>query len=125
MAAEVQKDESRAKTRPRREKLPNMVKRREIDTTPIWKLDCFDRSLAALVMILNELQEIGLLFVSLMEFADFSISSGRATTEMFSTFAGFESYIFCERVKAGIASAREEGKPHGRPKTAAIKLVSS
>lgn len=28
-----------------------------------------------------------------------------------------------ERVKAGIANAREKGKPHGRPQTAALKIA--
>ena len=40
---------------------------------------------------------------------------------MLSTFAEFERDIIRERVKAGIASAREKGKPHGRPQTAQKK----
>ena len=40
---------------------------------------------------------------------------------MLSTFAEFERDIIRERVKAGVANAREKGKPHGRPPTAAIK----
>jgi putative DNA-invertase from lambdoid prophage Rac len=42
---------------------------------------------------------------------------------MLSTFAEFERDIIRERVKAGIANARENGKAHGRPKTAALKVV--
>jgi putative DNA-invertase from lambdoid prophage Rac len=33
-------------------------------------------------------------------------------------FAKFERDILRDRVKAGIAQARKDGKPHGRPKTA-------
>jgi DNA invertase Pin-like site-specific DNA recombinase len=40
---------------------------------------------------------------------------------MLSTFAEFERDIIRERVKAGIASAREKGKAHGRPQTASLK----
>jgi len=40
---------------------------------------------------------------------------------MLSTFAEFERDIIRERVKAGIASAREKGNRHGRPQTAAKK----
>ncbi len=40
---------------------------------------------------------------------------------MLSTFAEFERDIIRERVKAGIANAREKGKAHGRPQTAAKK----
>jgi DNA invertase Pin-like site-specific DNA recombinase len=40
---------------------------------------------------------------------------------MLSTFAEFERDIIRERVIAGIANARANGKPHGRPRTAALK----
>lgn len=40
---------------------------------------------------------------------------------MLSTFAEFERDIIRERVKAGIANARANGKRHGRPRTAALK----
>ena len=53
---------------------------------------------------------------------DFSTPSGRAMAGMLSTFAEFERDMIRERVKAGIANARENGKPHGRPKTASNKL---
>ena len=61
------------------------------------------------------------MFVSLTESLDFSTPSGRAMAGMLSTFAEFERDIIRERVKAGIANAREKGKPHGRPPTAAKK----
>lgn len=40
---------------------------------------------------------------------------------LLSVFAEFERDIIRERVKAGIAQARAEGKRHGRPRTAATK----
>ena len=40
---------------------------------------------------------------------------------MLAVFAEFEREMLRERVKAGIAHARAKGKPHGRPKTAALK----
>jgi DNA invertase Pin-like site-specific DNA recombinase len=67
----------------------------------------------------NELREIGALLMSLTEFSDFSTLSGRAMAGMLSTFAEFERDIMRERVKAGIVIAREKGKSHGRPQTAA------
>jgi DNA invertase Pin-like site-specific DNA recombinase len=119
LTAEVEEVGSGAKTRPKREELLKMAKRREIDAILVWKLDRFGRSLADLVTTLNELREIGVIFVSLTESLDFSTPSGRAMAGMLSTFAEFERDIIRERVKAGIASAREKGKRHGRPQTAA------
>jgi DNA invertase Pin-like site-specific DNA recombinase len=65
LVAEVEEVGSGAKTRPKREELVRMAKRREIDAILVWKLDRFGRSLADLVMTLNELREIGVVFVSL------------------------------------------------------------
>ena len=121
LTVEVEEVGSGAKTRPKREELLRMAKRRDIDAILVWKLDRFGRSLADLVMTLNELREIGVVFVSLTESLDFSTPSGRAMAGMLSTFAEFERDIIRERVKAGIASTREKGKPHGRPQTAAKK----
>lgn len=121
LAAEVQEIGSGATTRPRREELLKMARRREIDAVLVWKLDRFGRSLADLITTLNELRDIGVTFISLTESLDFSTSSGRAMAGMLSTFAEFERDIIRERVKAGIANAREHGKSHGRPKTAALK----
>ncbi|HEY0658651.1 MAG TPA: recombinase family protein [Pyrinomonadaceae bacterium] len=121
LTIEVEEIGSGAKTRAKREALLQSARRREIDAILVWKLDRFGRSLADLVTTLNELREIGVVFVSLTESLDFSTPSGRAMAGMLSTFAEFERDIIRERVKAGIASAREKGKPHGRPRTAWLK----
>ncbi|MFN0278654.1 MAG: recombinase family protein [Pyrinomonadaceae bacterium] len=121
LVVEFQEVGSGAKTRPEREELLRMARRREIDAILVWKLDRFGRSLVDLVTSLNELRNLEVVFVSLTESLDFSTPSGRAMAGMLSTFAEFERDIIRERVKAGIANARENGKPHGRPKTAALK----
>jgi DNA invertase Pin-like site-specific DNA recombinase len=41
---------------------------------------------------------------------------------MLAVFAEFERDILRDRVKAGIAQARKEGRPHGRPITAGLHL---
>lgn len=122
LTAEFQEVGSGAKIRPLREELLKMARRREIDAILVWKLDRFGRSLADLITSLNELRELGVVFVSITEALDFSTPSGRAMAGMLSTFAEFERDMIRERVKAGIASARDRGKPHGRPKTASDKL---
>src|ERR1700758_3490748 len=48
--------------------------------------------------------------------------SGRALAGMLAVFAEFERDILRDRVKAGIAQARKEGKPHGRPLSAALHV---
>lgn len=41
---------------------------------------------------------------------------------LLAVFSQFERDVLRERVKAGIAHARQQGRPHGRPKSAAIKV---
>jgi len=55
--------------------------------------------------------------VSLTEALDLTTAGGRALAGMLAVFAEFERDILRDRVKAGIAQARREGKPHGRPPT--------
>jgi DNA invertase Pin-like site-specific DNA recombinase len=47
--------------------------------------------------------------------------SGRAIAGLLTVFAEFERENLRERVRAGIAQARKQGKPHGRPRPAAQK----
>ena len=94
------------------------ARRREVDVIIVWRLDRWGRSLADLVTTLKELSEMSIGFVSLTEAIDLTTPSGRALAGMLAVFAEFERDILRERVKAGIALARGNGKRHGRPPTA-------
>jgi DNA invertase Pin-like site-specific DNA recombinase len=112
---------SGASERPERDALMRAARRREIDLILVWRLDRWGRSLADLVVTLKELGELGVGFVSLSEALDLTTPSGRAMAGMLAVFAEFEREILRERVRAGIAQARLEGRAHGRPKSAALK----
>jgi DNA invertase Pin-like site-specific DNA recombinase len=86
---------------------------------PFWKLDRWGRSLLDLVTTLKELHAVGVNFVSLNDSLDFTTPSGQAMAGMLAVFAQYERDILRDRVKAGIAEARKNGKRHGRPATAA------
>jgi putative DNA-invertase from lambdoid prophage Rac len=72
------------------------------------------------VNTLQELSSLKVGFVSLSEALDLTTPSGGALAGMLAVFAEFERDILRDRVKAGIAQARKEGKPHGRPPSAAL-----
>jgi putative DNA-invertase from lambdoid prophage Rac len=112
---------SGAKDRPERASLLKAARRREIDVIVVWRLDRWGRSLADLVVTLRELIELGVGFISLTEALDLTTPTGRAMAGMLSVFAEFEREILRERVRAGIAQARKEGRPHGRPRTASLQ----
>lgn len=118
---EIEEIGSGAKTRPKREELLKLARRRKVDVIIVWRLDRWGRSLADLVVSLRELTDLGVGFVSLTETLDLTTPSGRAMAGMIAVFAEFERDILRERVKAGIAHAREQGRAHGRPATASLK----
>ena len=97
------------------------ARKREIDAILVWRLDRWGRSLADLVVTLQELNELGVGFVSLTEAFDLTTPTGRAMAGLLAVFSEFEREILSERVKAGIAQARKEGRRLGRPPTAARK----
>lgn len=59
----------------------------------------------------------------LSEALDLTTPSGRAFAGMLAVFAEFERDILRDRVKAGIAQARKDRRPHGRPATVARKML--
>src|SRR5712691_9164753 len=116
-AVEIQEVGSGAILRPKREELLKAARRRELDRIVVWRLDRWGRSLLDLIATLQELASLGVGFVSLSEALDLTTPSGRALAGMLAVFAEFERDILRDRVKAGIAQARKEGRPHGRPAT--------
>ena len=117
VALEEKEVGSGAKTRPKREELLRAARRREVDAIVVWRLDRWGRSLLDLIATLQELHAVGVGFVSLTEALDMTTPGGRALAGMLAVFAEFERDILRDRVKAGIAQARKEGRPHGRPPT--------
>src|SRR6185436_17871925 len=107
--------------RPKRETILKAARRREIDVVLVWRLDRWGRSVADLVTTLKELNELGVAFVSLTEALDLTTASGRAMAGLLAVFAEFEREIIRERVKAGLAQARADGKVLGRPPSASKK----
>jgi len=119
IAQQVKEVGSGASERRMREKLLEAARRREIDVVLVWRLDRWGRSVADLLATLQELQHLGVGFVSLTEALDLTTPAGRAMAALLAVFAEFEREILRERTRAGLAHARENGKRLGRPATAA------
>ncbi|HEX4547083.1 recombinase family protein [Pseudomonas sp.] len=111
---------SGAAQRQMREKLMEAARRRDIDVVLVWRLDRWGRSVADLLATLQELEHLGVGFVSLTEALDLTTPAGRAMAALLAVFAEFEREVLRERVRAGLAHARQNGKRLGRPLTAAL-----
>jgi len=121
IAAQIKEVGSGAAERELRQNLLSAARRREIDVVLVWRLDRWGRSLVDLVVTLKELSALGVGFVSLTEALDLTTPTGRAMAWLLSVFAEFEHEILRERIRAGIAEARLQGKHLGRPVTAGKK----
>jgi len=120
IALQVKEVGSGASERQLREKLLEAARRREIDVVLVWRLDRWGRSVADLLATLQELDHLGVGFVSLTEAPDLTTPAGRAMAALLAVFAEFEREILRERVRAGLAHARQNGQRLGRPQTAAL-----
>jgi putative DNA-invertase from lambdoid prophage Rac len=119
ITVQVREVNSGAAKREAREKLLEAARRREIDVVLVWRLDRWGRSVTDLLTTLQELEHLGVGFVSLTEALDLATPAGRAMAAMLAVFAAFEREVLQERTRAGLAHARQNGKRLGRPATAA------
>ena len=85
----------------------------------VWRLDRWGRAVTDLRATLQELEHLGVGFVSLTEALDLTTQAGLAMAALLAVFAAFEREILGEHVRAGLAHARQNGKRLGRPATAA------
>ena len=111
---------SGAKGRDKRPQFDAMLKaasRREFDVIMSWSVDRLGRSLQHLVEFLGDIQQKGVDLYLHQQNIDTGTPSGKAMFQMVGVFAEFERSMIRERVMAGLARARKEGKVLGRPKS--------
>src|ERR1700751_6409689 len=87
---------------------------RKVNMIAAWSVDRLGRSLQDLVGFLTELQALGCHLYLHQQAIDTKTPSGRAMFHMCGGFAEFECAMIVERVNAGLARARAEGKTLGR-----------
>src|SRR3954452_9855866 len=91
------------------------ARRRRFDVVVVWRLDRLGRNLRHLITLLEELQALGIAFVSLNEGIDATTPAGKLQMHILGAIAEFERARIAERVKAGLQRARAQGKRLGRP----------
>jgi DNA invertase Pin-like site-specific DNA recombinase len=102
--------------RPALDGLLRDAKRRRFDVLVCWRLDRLGRNLKHLITLLEELQALGVAFVSLTEGIDATTPAGRLQLHILGAIAEFERERIRERVLAGLQRARAQGKRLGRPR---------
>lgn len=92
--------------------------KRQFDVIMAWSVDRLGRSLQDLVGFLSEIHALRVDLYLHQQGLDTTTPSGKAMFQMMAVFAEFERAILRERVRAGLARARSEGKTLGRPRIA-------
>lgn len=104
-------------TRARRPELDRMMddgRRHKFDVLLVWSCDRLARSTKHLLQTIDELNGMGIQFLSQREAIDTEGPLGRAILIIVSAMAELERSIIIERVKAGMRRARLEGRQIGR-----------
>jgi DNA invertase Pin-like site-specific DNA recombinase len=114
--------------RPQYQALFSAARRRQLDVVLVWRYDRFARSTQALVNALKEFHSLGVDFISYQEHIDTTTPQGELIFTVMASLAQFERALMSERVKAGMARAKAQGKrisraPIARPLQRRIALL--
>ena len=105
--------------RPAFDRLCKDAAQRKFDVVMAWSVDRLGRSLQDLIAFLSELHALRIDLFLHQQGLDTTTPAGKAMFQMMGVFAEFERSMIQERVRAGLARAKEEGKQLGRPRIAA------
>jgi DNA invertase Pin-like site-specific DNA recombinase len=115
--AYVDKGVSGAKDkRPALDQLVADARRRRFDVLVVWRLDRLGRNLRHLILLLDELNAVGVAFVSLGEGSTPRRLPAGCSCTSSARIAEFERARIQERVRAGLARVRAQGRTLGRPR---------
>jgi DNA invertase Pin-like site-specific DNA recombinase len=93
--------------------------RRRFDVIMAWSVDRLGRSLQDLVGFLSEVHSAGIDLYLYQQGLDTTTPAGKAMFQMMGVFAEFERAMIQERIRAGLARVRSEGRRLGRPPASA------
>ena len=110
-------------SRPELNRMLERIRAKEFDAVMVWRLDRLGRSLKHLLQLIEEFKKKGVKFFSLTEGFDTTTPQGELFFSIAGAFAQFERKLIQERVNAGLARAKAEGKVLGRPKGSKDKKV--
>ena len=102
--------------RPAYDEMLKAVTRKEVDAVMSWSVDRLGRSLQHLIGFLDELHSKKVDLYLHQQGIDTGTPAGKMLFQMLGVFAEFERSMIKERINAGLARARAQGKTLGRPK---------
>src|SRR6266702_2128386 len=101
-------------SRPGLDRLLADARRGKFEVLVVWASDRLARSVTHFLQVLDELNHLGIEFVSFREQLDTGGPLGRAMVVIISAIAELERNLIVERVRAGMRRAKLEGRHIGR-----------
>lgn len=98
-----------------------MNKLRRGDALCVVRLDRLGRRMMKLVELINEFKSKGIEFIALENNLDTTTPIGMLLFNICAAFSEMERELIRERIKAGIDSAKKNGRVGGRPKALTIE----
>lgn len=90
----------------------------------VWRLDRLGRTASGLTALFEDLQRRGVGFESLRDKIDLGTASGRLMANVLASVAAYENEVRSERIRAGQAAARAQGKLWGGSRPGVRKKVT-
>ncbi len=90
----------------------------------VWRIDRLGRTAAGLTSLFETLQRLGVGFESVKDRIDLSTPSGRLMAHVLASVAAYENEVRGERIRAGQAAARAQGKRWGGSLAGTRKTVT-
>ena len=85
----------------------------KVSKVVVWRLDRLGRTAAGLTALFEDLQRRGIGFEALRDKVDLSTAAGRLMANVLASVAAYENEVRSERIRAGQAAARDNGKRWG------------
>lgn len=98
---------------------------RKNDTLVVWKLDRLGRTVKGLIDLVNLLHQKEIHFKSITDHVDTSTPSGRFFFHIMASLAQMERELVAERTKAGLATAKAQGRVGGRKRKMTPSKIES
>ncbi len=96
------------------QELMKEAREKKFEVVVVTKLDRFGRSLRDLINSIEELSTLKIQFTSVNDNINTTTPNGKLLFHILGAFAEFERQIIIERMTAGIAKAKQEGRQIGR-----------
>jgi DNA invertase Pin-like site-specific DNA recombinase len=126
LTTKLYSDKASGKTmdRPGWAKLDAAIRQGRVSAVVVWRIDRLGRTAKGLTALFEELRERKVNLVSLRDGLDLSTPAGRLMANVLASVAQYETEVRGERVAAGQAKAKAEGKRWGGSQPGVRKQVT-